>query len=138
MSQENVEIVRAFFDAWNAGDRDAVQDLHHPDVIQRPPSGWPEPGPFVGREAVMRQYDLLCEAWERDTLNPIGDFLDLGDRVLVSHVWRAVGRGPDSTAEFTGIWTVRDGKLFHQEFFHSRADALEAVGLSEQDAHADS
>jgi hypothetical protein len=21
------------------------------------PEGWPEPGPFVGRDAVMRQYD---------------------------------------------------------------------------------
>jgi triphosphoribosyl-dephospho-CoA synthetase len=33
MSQENVEIVRAAFEAWNAGNMDAVRELHDPDVI---------------------------------------------------------------------------------------------------------
>jgi hypothetical protein len=28
MSQENVEIVRAFFEAWNAGEMDALCELH--------------------------------------------------------------------------------------------------------------
>ena len=31
--------------------------LLDPDVIWRQPEGWPEPGPDVGREAVMRQFD---------------------------------------------------------------------------------
>ena len=57
MSQENVEIVRAAFEAWNAGDMDALRELYDPDVIVRTPEGWPEPGPFVGREAVMRQFE---------------------------------------------------------------------------------
>ena len=54
MSQENVEIVRATFEAWNAGDMDAFRELQDPDVIARAPEGWPEPGPFVGRERLMR------------------------------------------------------------------------------------
>ena len=33
MSQENVEIVRATFEAWNAGDMDAFRDLHDPNVF---------------------------------------------------------------------------------------------------------
>jgi ketosteroid isomerase-like protein len=56
MSQENVEVVRAGFEAWNAGDMDALRELYDADAIMRPPEGWPEPGPFVGREAVMRQF----------------------------------------------------------------------------------
>jgi ketosteroid isomerase-like protein len=32
MSQENVEIVRAVFAAWNAGDMDALRELYDPDV----------------------------------------------------------------------------------------------------------
>jgi ketosteroid isomerase-like protein len=131
MSQENVEIVRAFFEAWNAGDMDAVRELHDPNVIQRAPDGWPEPGPFVGREAVMRQYEQLRGAWDTDTLNPISDFIDQGDRVIVTHVWHGEGQGPDSKAEFTGVWTVRKRRFFHQEFFRNRADALEALELSE-------
>src|SRR5207245_2706561 len=53
MSQENVEIVRALFDAWNAGNMDAVRECYDRDVILRVPRDWPEPGPWVGREAVM-------------------------------------------------------------------------------------
>ena len=54
MSQENVEVVRAGFEAWNAGDMDAFREMHDPDVILRTVEDWPEPGPYVGREAVMR------------------------------------------------------------------------------------
>jgi ketosteroid isomerase-like protein len=57
MSQENVEIVRASFEAWNAGDMDAFRELYDPDVILRMDANWPEPGPYVGREAVMREFE---------------------------------------------------------------------------------
>jgi ketosteroid isomerase-like protein len=49
MSQENVEVVRAGFEAWNAGDMDAFGELLAPEIIMWNPEGWPEPGPFVGR-----------------------------------------------------------------------------------------
>jgi ketosteroid isomerase-like protein len=69
MSQENVEIVRAAFEAWNAGDMDALREMHDPDVIARPPEGWPEPGPYAGREAVMRWFEQLRETWDADAWN---------------------------------------------------------------------
>jgi ketosteroid isomerase-like protein len=47
-SQENVVVVRALFETWNAGDMKGLRELYHPDVIVRAPEGWPEPGPFVG------------------------------------------------------------------------------------------
>ena len=75
MSQENVEVVRATFEAWNAGDMDAVRELYDPDVSLRMPEGWPEPGPFVGRDAVMRQWKRQREAFDADTAVPISDFI---------------------------------------------------------------
>ena len=33
--------------------------------------------------------------------------------------------------EFTGVYTVRQGKIRTVEFFRDHAEALEAVGLSE-------
>ena len=39
MSQENVEIVRAVFAAWNAGDMDSVRELYHPDAVMRSAGG---------------------------------------------------------------------------------------------------
>src|SRR6185295_16398034 len=107
MSQENVEIVKAAYEAWNAGDMDAFGDFYDPEVIVRPPDTWPEPGPFVGREAVMHFFEQTREVWDTDSLEPIGDFIDAADRVLVRYAWRAAGRGPDSIMEMTNVVTVR-------------------------------
>jgi ketosteroid isomerase-like protein len=54
MSQENVELVKRGFDACNAGDSDACRAIYDPDVVVRTAEGWPEPGPYVGRDALMR------------------------------------------------------------------------------------
>jgi hypothetical protein len=54
----------------------------------------------------------------------------------VRSIWRTAGHGPESNIESTPVFTVRDGRVFHIEFFWDHAEALEAVGLSEQDAHS--
>jgi ketosteroid isomerase-like protein len=131
MSQENVDIVRAAFQAWNAEDMNAVRELYHSEVSWRPPEGWPEPGPYMGRDAVMHQLEQLRETWDADTLDPIDDLIDADDRVVVRLIWRGVGRGPALSLELTGVYTVRDGKIFGLEFFRDHAEALEAVGLRE-------
>ena len=131
MSQENVEIVQAALEAWNAGDMDALRELYDPNVIVRMPDDWPEPGPFVGREAVMRQVEQLRDTWDADTLEPISDFIDVGDRVAVRYVWRGEGRGPESNMESTHVFTVRKGRIVGVEFFWDHAEALETLGLSE-------
>ena len=138
MSQENVEIVRAAFETWGAGDIDGFRELYDPDVVMRPPEGWPEPGPFVGWEAVIRQFQQARETWDAEALEPIGDFIDVGDRVAVRAIWRGAGYGPDLNIEWTIVLTVRKGRVIYHEFFWDHAEALEMLGLSEQDAHADS
>jgi ketosteroid isomerase-like protein len=62
-------------------------------------------------------------------LEPITDFIDAGERVVVRFNWRGSGRGPELNAEVTAIYTVRKGKVFHKEYFWDHADALEAAGL---------
>ena len=131
MSQENVEIVRAAFEAWNAGDMDALRELYDPNVILRMPDDWPEPGPFMGRDAVMRQVKQLRDTWDADTLELISDFIDVGDRVAVRYVWRAEGRGPESNIGSTHVLTVRKGKIVGVEVIWDHAEALETLGLSE-------
>jgi ketosteroid isomerase-like protein len=131
MSQENVEVDRATFKAWNAGDMDALHDLYGPDIIMRAPGGWPEPGPFVGREAVIRQLEQLRETWDVDAVELISDFIDVGDRVAVRMIWRGAGHGPEANIEFTNVVTVRKGRIVFIEFFWDHAEALKAVGLAE-------
>jgi ketosteroid isomerase-like protein len=138
MSQENVEVVRAAQKAWNTGDMEALRELYHPDVIVRPVEGWPEPGPYVGRDAVMRQWIRQREAWDADAVELISDFIDTADHVVVRIIWHGAGYGPEANLEVTAVFTVRRGSIFGTEFFWDHADALEALGLSDQDAHADS
>ena len=138
MSQENVEIVRSLLKAYNAGDMGAVAAGHAPNVIWAALEGWPEADTLVGREACMNQYERLRAAFDVDTVEPISDFIAAGDRVVVRVNWRGTGRGPDMNLDLTRVLTVRKGKIFIIEEFWDHAEALEAVGLSEQDAHDDS
>jgi ketosteroid isomerase-like protein len=128
MSKENVKIVKAGFEAWNAGNMDAFRELFDPDVVMRNPVNWPEPGPFVGREAALSQFERVREIWEADTVEPVSDFIDVGDRVVVRHIWHAAGRGLDSTLEVTGVYTVRKRRIFYLELFWDHKEALEAAG----------
>ena len=138
MPQENVEVVRAFFQAWNAGNMDALRELHDPDAIARPPEGWPEPGPFVGQEPIIRQFEQLRETWDADALELISDFIDAGDRVAVRYIWRGAGHGPEANFEITLVFTVRKGRILFLEYFWDHADALETLGLPQQDAQTGS
>jgi len=130
MSKENVEVARAVFAAWNTGDMDALRELYDPDVIVRMAENWPEPGPYVGREAVMRQWGQIRDAWDSDALEPIGAFIDAADRVVVRHIYRGAGHGPESNMELTVVFTVRKRRVFYQEFFWDHAEALETLGLA--------
>jgi ketosteroid isomerase-like protein len=128
MSQENVEVLRELVAAWNAGDMDAVREIHAPDVVTRPPDGWPEPGPFVGRAAVMRQWNQMRDTWDADQLRMIGAPAQIGDRIALRLSWLGSGHGPESTFEVTGVYTVRDGTIASMDFFWDHAEALDAVG----------
>jgi ketosteroid isomerase-like protein len=131
MSQENVELTRRYFEAWNAGDMAAVGESYDPHVAVRYADGWPEGSePIMGREAVMRQFEQQREPFDADTLELI-EIIDLDDRVVTRFIWRAEGSGPDLKMEVTSVTTVRTGKTILVEFFWDHAEALDAVGLSE-------
>ncbi len=130
MSQENVETAKVFYEAWNAGDMDGVRDTYDPDVIVRTEEAWPERGPYVGIDAVMRWLEQLRETWDTDVLDTIS-FTDAGDRVVVRQIWRTAGHGPEVNLEVTSVSTFRKGKSILVEFFWDHAAALELVGLSE-------
>jgi ketosteroid isomerase-like protein len=131
MSQENVEVVRAAVDTWNSGDMAGVRDFYDPDVIMRVAPDWPEPGPFVGRDAVMQQLSEARGAFDNDWAEIGGEPLAAGDRVIVRLNWHGTGRGPQSDMEWTLIYSVRNGRIFGVEYFWDYADALEAAGCRE-------
>jgi hypothetical protein len=55
-----------------------------------------------------------------------------------SAAWEAGrSRGPELNAGLTVVCTMREGKISVMEYFWDHAEALETLGLSEQDAHPD-
>ena len=71
----------------------------------------------------------------------------VGDRVLVRGRYGGVGRqsgarvtlaGGVTGPATSGVYDLRAGRILRVQQFVTYAEALEAVGLSEQDAHADS
>jgi hypothetical protein len=89
------------------------------------------------REVALWWADWV-EAWDSYVYR-ISEYRDLGDWVLTPTDVKARGRGgiPVEMRVFQ-LWQVRDGKVAALRAFLSEREALEAVGLSEQDAHADS
>ena len=78
------------------------------------------------------------ETWESARLEP-HEFIEAGDLVVVPGTQHLKGRGGiEVVASATFVWTIRNGAIERVTMYQERQDALEAVGLSEQDAHADS
>jgi ketosteroid isomerase-like protein len=127
MSQDNVELVKASYAAWNAGDMDAIRAMLDPSIVLRAPEHWPEAGPFTGPDEVMAAFEGLRETFDSDWQELKGEPIGIGDRVVVRTVWHGVGRGPEMLQESTPVFTVRSGSIVHIEFFADHAEALEAV-----------
>ena len=132
MSRENVEIVRRVFVALNAGDMDAVREYYDPDAgFGRELEGWPETGPVVGRDAVMRQWERVREPFGDAATLELVSIIDAGDRVVSRQIMHGVVRGPAVHAEFTTVSTFRNGRAIFIDYFWDYAEALKALGLEE-------
>jgi hypothetical protein len=55
MSQENVEVVRGQFEAWNAGNLDQWAEAWDREVVVVAPEGWPDGKVNRGLDACRRQ-----------------------------------------------------------------------------------
>lgn len=140
MSKENVESLRQGLDAFNRRDRAAWLALCDPELENVPPRDWPESDPIRGREAVWDFYLEGNEPWEDSPFEYV-EIIDAGNDKVVADLRREV-RGKASGASvawsYWQVGTIRNGKMLRLEWFTDRAEALEAAGLSEQDAHPDS
>ena len=138
MSQENVEIVKAWYDAWNREDWDAmVKDVAPGFVADFSRSVGPWRGVF-GLDQIRRVLGEFREPWESARLEP-HEFIEAGDLVVVPGTQHVKGRGGiEAVVRGVYVWTIRNGAIERVVMYQSRQDALEALRLSEQDAHADS
>lgn len=119
----NVELVRAIYEAWNAGA--STDDLIAPDLEYVNPPYAVEVGTVQDRAALGRVLDVYPNfSIELEQL------IDAGDDVVVIGIARGTGASGVEVQWRQGyVWTVRDGKAVRFKWFNDPAEALEAAGL---------
>jgi ketosteroid isomerase-like protein len=133
MSRENVEAVLPAFHLLEANDFEQWAALWHPEARATAPTGWPEPGPFVGRDAIVRQFERITADWQEHHFEDIELVADSGDWVVFTYRWHARGRtsGINTRFDLAVASRVQDGRTIEAHFRWNRDEALEAAGVSE-------
>jgi ketosteroid isomerase-like protein len=137
MSRENVQIVRRVYEAHERKDFEAVFAEYDPQIEWRTDRlGDPAPGLhsiYVGHEGIRTFWREWFKAWETVTFK-YEEFIDAGDKVVVVLSQRMRGRTSGVELDwrsYAQVWRISEGKVVGVEFFPTRAEALEAAGLSE-------
>ena len=131
MSQENVEIVRSMYEAFNDGDGERALAYLHPEAELHQPPELPDSGAYYGLAEFQRGINLWLGEWESFRYE-IEGLTDAGDKVLMEiRLWGiAKGSGVETERrDVFHLWTIRDGKAQRCEVYFNRPDALEAAGL---------
>ena len=142
MSQENVDLVRSIFAAFEHGDFTRAPEWAHPDIEYVIVDG-PSPGSWTGLPGLAEGSYNLLRAGE-DVRLEANEYRELDDeRVLVLTLVR--GRGKASgldvgklRARLAQLFHVRGDKVTRVVVWIDGERAFADLGLSEQDAHADS
>jgi ketosteroid isomerase-like protein len=131
MSRENVEIVRAYIDAWNRGDQDAALKYLAPEFeLDFSRATGPQHGVFR-RDQLPGLWDEWAREW-KSAWEEADEFIEAGEQVVVSITSHAQGRGGiELTARPAYVVTLRDGAIVSACMYQAREDALKAAGLRE-------
>jgi ketosteroid isomerase-like protein len=130
MSQENVEIVRGGFDAFQEGDVSQWLDLMADDLVTY--RAEPDGATYHGKEGFLQATADWTEDFSEWSVIP-EEFIDAGDRVLVRvrQLARGEASGIPVEGEFWFVIEMRGGRAAKVSFYIRRGEALEAAGLEE-------
>jgi ketosteroid isomerase-like protein len=129
MSEENVERIKAGFEAHNRGDLDALEAVYDPDAVFETLLL----GTHHGSESIRQIYEENQKTMAGYDVVP-AELIDADDKVLA--VVKMVGAGSSSQISldegFAFVFTFKDGRVVREQAFRNREEALQAAGLSEQ------
>jgi ketosteroid isomerase-like protein len=133
MAQENIEVVRRTIDLFNRNEVDRVLDTADRNLeMDWSNSIGPLRGVYRGRQEVLEFWQSFLEAWDEVRWDP-QEFIEVDEaRVIVVNRVRMRGRRSGADVEAIGVqlWTITDGKGRKVKLYQTKAEALEAPGLS--------
>ena len=134
MSQENVEIVRASWEAWERGDTEAAFASYDPEIAWDTGVGaWLEKRVYRGREEVQTFVQAWADSWQ-DSHWDLDEVRDAGGGQVFAtmHEWGlGAGTGANVDQRRYLALTLRDGRIARVRMFGDRSGALKAVGLEQ-------
>jgi ketosteroid isomerase-like protein len=130
--------VRRLIEAWNRRDLDAaLHDLHPDAEVDWSQSLGVQRGVYRGIGEIRRFWEEWLELFEKIDVRPEA-FIAVGEHVVVPNRTYLRGRdGVEVDAGSTSVWSLRDSKIVSHRLYQEKEAALEAVGLSKQDLHAE-
>jgi rhodanese-related sulfurtransferase len=138
VSQENVEVVFAAFRRFEADDMTGFGALLDPGIVATA-AGWPEPGPWIGADALVTQLVRIRAGWSEHRMAQVEMLAERGEWVVIDYYsWEtegATGGIIDTVFDVVGAFRVRNGLIAEAHFRWNRAEALKVARLSEKGAH---
>ena len=132
MSQENVELVKRFVDAFNERDVETFAAMTTHDFEWTTSTMAVEGEVFRGRAGIDTYFEHMREVWE-DFQGVTHDYRDLGERVL--WLGRLEGRGRGSGVPISTpldiVFDIRGEKISRMHSYLDHDEALQALGLAE-------
>jgi ketosteroid isomerase-like protein len=130
MAQENLEVVRAFFDAYNARDAETVDRLLHPEAkitTLSTRAGMPD---HWRQGTTKRYFEQLDEAWT-DLRVEVGDIRENGECAVALGVLRGAGMAShvEVVRDFATVFLIRASQIVLLDTYDNWKDGLEAAGL---------
>jgi ketosteroid isomerase-like protein len=133
MTQENVEVVRKPYEAFNAAGADAALASFAPDAVMYAFAEWPGPDEYRGHDGLRRLMEEWTENFDAFAFE-VREVREAGDKVLVlcEIVGRIKGtRVPIRQPVATLYSDFRDGRIGEGRNFLRWREGLEAAGLRE-------
>jgi ketosteroid isomerase-like protein len=127
---EGEHAARRFAAAVTSGDVEAAVALSDPEIEFNSVLGISGRA-YLGHEGIGQYFEDVASAW-REWAVEVERVTEAADgRVVIVMTMHASGKGSGATlAERTAhIWTLRDGKLLHNEPYREPKEALRALGL---------
>ena len=133
MSERNVEIVRAVFDAYNRGDLDATFEHIAPDCEFDQTRALGTDRGVYDRSQARRLMEEFASIWESLRFDA-DELIDAGEHVVMPFTNSLRGRdGIEVQARGTYAFSFREGSIVRVCLYQERQEALEAVGYRSSD-----
>ena len=132
MSQADVDTIRRAYADLNRRDVDAWLDAFHSDAEMYDVAGGPHTPARQGHDELRNWVETMDQIWENGRHEP-REFIDAGDFVVAALRVRARRRdiGVPFDMPLFHVFEMCGGKIQRGTAYLDKAEALEAVGLSE-------